>query len=168
MQQKIQETMDGLKDFQQKTVEYVFDQFYSKGRNKMLIADEVGLGKTIVAKGILAKAYEQFIPTPTKPGFKVVYICSNQALARQNLRKLNFTDIPAAIDYSDEDDRLTALAFEGKALNEHLNFSIKAFTPATSFDDKTHAGKADERILLYRLLYMYEDLENDRNSLKCL
>ena len=166
MQQKIEDTMAGLKDFQLKTVEYVFDQLYSNGRDKMLIADEVGLGKTIVAKGILAKAYEQFIPTARKPVFKVVYICSNQALARQNLRKLNFTDIPEAIDYSDEDDRLTALAYEAKAVNRDLDFSIKAFTPATSFDDKTHAGKADERILLYRLLYAYADIKDDKNSLK--
>ncbi len=166
MKGKIQHTMNGLKDFQLKTVEYIFDQLYNKGKSKMLVADEVGLGKTIVAKGVLAKAFEQFIPSIKKPGFKVVYICSNQALARQNLRKLNFTDIPEAIDYSDEDDRLTALAYEAKAGDTDLNFSIKAFTPATSFDDKTHAGKADERILLYRLLYQYADISPHKNSLK--
>lgn len=43
------------KDFQRSTVDYVYDQLYIKGRDKMLVADEVGLGKTIVAKGIIAK-----------------------------------------------------------------------------------------------------------------
>ena len=47
MEEKIQETLAGLKDFQAKTVDFVFEQLYGKKRNKMLIADEVGLGKTI-------------------------------------------------------------------------------------------------------------------------
>lgn len=158
----IQNTLNGLKDFQRKTVDYVYDQLYKKGRDKMLIADEVGLGKTIVAKGILARTFADFEPTNKKPLFKVIYICSNMALARQNLRKLNFTEDPTAIDYSEQDDRLTALAYEPNCANENLTFTIKAFTPATSFDDRTSAGKADERILLYRLLYKYSEIHNGR------
>ena len=50
--------------------------------------------------------------------------------------------------------------------NSSSLFRIKAFTPATSFDDKTHAGKVDERILLYRLLYSYADLNPFATSLK--
>lgn len=166
MEDKIQETLAGLKDFQAKTVDFVFKQLYGKGRNKMLIADEVGLGKTIVAKGLIAKAFGQFQPTSTKKAFNVIYICSNQALARQNLKKLNFSGDPLAIDYSEEDDRLTGLAYISAKEEQGFPFRIKAFTPATSFDDKTHAGKADERILLYRLLYKYSDFDPFRNSLK--
>lgn len=166
MEDKIQETLAGLKDFQAKTVDFVFQQLYGKGRNKMLIADEVGLGKTIVAKGLIAKAFGQFEPTSTKKTFNVIYICSNQALARQNLKKLNFSGDPLAIDYSEEDDRLTGLAYISAKEEQGFPFRIKAFTPATSFDDKTHAGKADERLLLYRLLYKYSDFDPLRNSLK--
>jgi len=166
MKEKIQETLAGLKDFQLKTVDYVFEQLYVKGRSKMLIADEVGLGKTIVAKGIIAKAFDQFTPTASKKVFNVIYICSNQALARQNLRKLNFSGNNLAIDYSDDDDRLTGLAYISAKEVEQFPFRIKAFTPATSFDDKTHAGKADERVLLYRLLYSYSDFKPLSNSLK--
>lgn len=166
MQEKIQETLEGLKDFQAKTVDYVFEQLYVKGRSKMLIADEVGLGKTIVAKGIIAKAFGQFTPAPTKNVFNVIYICSNQALARQNLKKLNFSGNELATDYSEDDDRLTGLAYISAKEEKQFPFRIKAFTPATSFDDKTHAGKADERILLYRLLYSYSDLKPHGNSLK--
>ena len=43
-------------------------------RPKMLIADEVGLGKTIVAKGIIAKAFEKFKPKQNKRSFNVIYI----------------------------------------------------------------------------------------------
>lgn len=166
MKEKIQETLAGLKDFQLKTVDYVFNQLYVKGRSKMLIADEVGLGKTIVAKGIIAKAFGQFTPTPNKKVFNVIYICSNQALARQNLKKLNFSGDHLAIDYSEDDDRLTGLAYISAKEEQQFPFRIKAFTPATSFDDKTHAGKADERVLLYRLLYSYSDFKPLSNSLK--
>jgi hypothetical protein len=166
MKEKIQETLAGLKDFQLKTVDYVFKQLYVKGRGKMLIADEVGLGKTIVAKGIIAKAFGQFTPTPNKKVFNVIYICSNQALARQNLKKLNFSGDNLAIDYSEDDDRLTGLAYISAKEEQQFPFRIKAFTPATSFDDKTHAGKADERVLLYRLLYSYSDFKPLSNSLK--
>ncbi len=166
MKEKIRETLDGLKDFQRKTVDYVFEQLYINGRTKMLIADEVGLGKTIVAKGIIAKAFEKFVPKRNKPSFNVVYICSNQALAKQNLKKLNFTGNSLAIDYSNEDDRVTSLAYVSMKEERKITFKIKAFTPATSFDRKTHPGRASERILLYRLLYRYSDISKNMNCLK--
>jgi len=41
----------GLKDFQRATVDYVFDRFYGQDpTRRFLVADEVGLGKTLVAK----------------------------------------------------------------------------------------------------------------------
>lgn len=49
-----------LKAFQRKTVDYVFDRFYS-GPNttrQFLVADEVGLGKTMVARGVIARMIE--------------------------------------------------------------------------------------------------------------
>ena len=119
-----------------------------------------------MAKGIIAKAYREYLlhPQQGRTSFKVIYICSNQALANQNLRKLNFTDDEKVIDYSQDDDRLTALAYEQKQPVNALSFQIKAFTPATSFDDKTHAGRADERILLYRLLHEYQDFSKTRTA----
>jgi len=165
MKQKINDTLSGLKDFQVATMDYVYEQFYTVGRNRMLIADEVGLGKTIIAKGIIAKAYAAAIEKDPKSHFSVVYICSNQALAAQNLQKLNFTDDPGSIDFSSDDDRVTSLAYEG-GKPEAGSFMIKAFTPATSFDTKTHVGKADERVLLYRLLYQDPVLASSKNKLK--
>lgn len=166
LQDKIQETLSKLKDFQLKTVDYVFEQLYDKGRDKMLIADEVGLGKTIVARGIIAKGFSRFEAKPGKRTFNVVYICSNMALVKQNLKKLNFTDADQAIDIAEEDDRVTGLAYVKPKDELEFPFRIKAFTPATSFNDKTHAGKAEERILLYRLLYSYADFRGLTNRLK--
>ena len=50
-------TMATLKDFQKETVNRVIE-LYKSGRNRVLIADEVGLGKTVVARGVIARFAE--------------------------------------------------------------------------------------------------------------
>jgi hypothetical protein len=165
MKEKIEKTLSGLKDFQRKTVDYAIHQFDS-GRNRLLIADEVGLGKTIVAKGIIARLFEKSVFNKQKRKFNVVYVCSNLAIAKANIGKLNFTEDSSAITISGEDDRITSLAYSDSSDDTSRQFSIRAFTPATSFDDKTHAGRKDERVLLYRLLYDYADIAPYKNSLK--
>ena len=168
----IEKALAGLKDFQLETVNYTIKQFFENNKTKMLIADEVGLGKTIVSRGIVAKMYEKHLQSSikTKP-FNVVYICSNQAIAKQNIEKLNIfygEDASQVIDYSSTDDRITALAYEPKKQTSKFKFRIKAFTPATSFDHKTNVGRSDERVLLYRLLMNHEKLSDKKNSLKWL
>lgn len=165
MKDKIEKTLSGLKDFQRKTVDYAMHQ-YDSGRKRLLVADEVGLGKTIVAKGIVARLFEKAVLNEKKKKFNVVYVCSNQAIAKANVGKLNFTEDSSAITDSREDDRLTSLAYSDTSDDDSQQFSIRAFTPATSFDDKTHAGRKDERVLLYRLLYDYSDITPYKNSLK--
>ena len=54
--EQIEKTLAGLKDFQQASVERVIENFFSEGHSeRVLVADEVGLGKTIVAKGVIAQ-----------------------------------------------------------------------------------------------------------------
>ena len=50
LEQKGIEIMAGLKDFQRSTAERVFS-LLTTGHNRVLVADEVGLGKTLIAKG---------------------------------------------------------------------------------------------------------------------
>ena len=50
-----------LKDFQRKTVQHAFRRLYLAKKNcsrRFLVADEVGLGKTLVARGIIAKTIQ--------------------------------------------------------------------------------------------------------------
>ncbi|MEZ5001431.1 MAG: DEAD/DEAH box helicase [Chitinophagales bacterium] len=164
----IENTMNTLKDFQKATVIHVMEKM-NAGQQKFLIADEVGLGKTIVAKGILAKMYEQEY-SATKE-FKVIYICSNQALAKQNIEKLNFIkeDDPyssSIIDYNAQDDRLTSLAYKPNKKKSKYGLSIRALTPGTSFDTKRGRGRSDERVLLYRLLLSHKALKSRKTALK--
>ena len=78
--------MGGLKDFQQATVERI-DYLYRHDQRRVLVSDEVGLGKTLIARGTVAKL-AKLRREEGDSLFKVVYICSNAAIADQNLRKL--------------------------------------------------------------------------------
>ena len=78
--------MGGLKDFQKKTVERI-DYLFRSGKMRVLVSDEVGLGKTLIARGTISKLALQRREADDNL-VKVVYICSNGAIADQNLAKL--------------------------------------------------------------------------------
>src|SRR5687767_14251922 len=80
--------LDRLKDFQRQTVEYVFRRMYTDDdyTRRFLVADEVGLGKTMIARGLIAKALDHLWEKVDR--IDVVYICSNGDIARQNVNKL--------------------------------------------------------------------------------
>src|ERR1700682_3565552 len=78
-----------LKTFQRRTVDYVFDRLYGDTDpvRQFLVADEVGLGKTMVARGVIARTIEKLWDSSDR--IDILYICSNQAIAAQNLNRLN-------------------------------------------------------------------------------
>src|SRR5690606_23690404 len=78
-----------LKSFQRRTVDYVFDRFYDGDSPafQSLVADEVGLGKTLVARGVIARAIEHLWDKTDR--IDILYICSNHASAAQNPNRLN-------------------------------------------------------------------------------
>ena len=80
-----------LKDFQRTTVDYVFDRLYGNEHpvDRFLVADEVGLGKTLVARGLIARTIDHLWEHVDR--IDIVYICSNAAIARQNVSRLNPT-----------------------------------------------------------------------------
>jgi hypothetical protein len=136
-----------LRDFQRATVEYVFARLYGDDDpvRRFLVADEVGLGKTLVARGLVAKVVDRLWDEVQR--IDIVYICSNASIARQNVSRLNITD-------SDDlalPSRITLLPATIKDLKRNrLNFV--SFTPGTSFSLRSRLGTAQERALLYWLL----------------
>jgi hypothetical protein len=80
----------GLKPFQRRSVDYVYDRLYGlQYSRRFLLADEVGLGKTLVARGVIAKAIDHLWDKVER--LDIVYICSNHDIARQNINRLNVT-----------------------------------------------------------------------------
>ena len=137
-----------LKDFQRRTVERVHQRFwlddhYSK---RFLVADEVGLGKTLVARGVIARTIDHLWDSDTVDRIDIVYICSNTRIAAQNLRRLNVGG-----ETFDHADRLTLLPTAVKNLQRNkVNFV--SFTPGTSFHISETGGKVQERVLLHHML----------------
>jgi len=137
----------GLKDFQRESVEYVFRRLYldQDAARRFLLADEVGLGKTLVARGLIARVVDHLWDNTER--VDIVYICSNADIARQNINKLNLT---GQREFSLA-SRITLLPITLKELKKNkLNFV--SFTPGTSFDLKSSLGTQRERALLYWLL----------------
>ena len=109
------------------------------------MADEVGLGKTMVAKGVIAKTVEHLWDTDKR--IDIVYICSNSQIARQNLSRLNVVG-GSEVRHA---DRLTLLPKVIRNLrDQRINFV--SFTPGTSFQVGSSGGAYPERVLLYWML----------------
>jgi len=151
----VNEALSRLKDFQRDTVDYVFRRLYTDSESdrasRFLIADEVGLGKTLVARGIIARAVDYLWDSVDR--IDVVYICSNLAIAQQNIDRLNIT--------ADREfqlaSRLTLLPVTVQELKGNkLNFV--SLTPGTSFDLRSRLGKKKERAVLHELLQEHWDV----------
>lgn len=139
--------LSGLKDFQLATVEHVFARLYTDPdySRRYLVADEVGLGKTLVARGVIAKTID-FLWERTER-IDIVYVCSNVDIARQNINRLNVSEYKNfALSSRITLLPLTVAELEGSRVN------FVSFTPGTSFDLKRSSGTARERALLYWML----------------
>lgn len=147
--------LSGLKDFQRDTVDYVFRRMYldDDQTHRFLVADEVGLGKTLVARGIIARTVEHLWENTER--IDVIYICSNTDIARQNINRLNVTNTQDFVLSS----RITMLPTQLRDLAQNkLNFV--SFTPGTSFNLHSTLGVKSERVLLYWLLDQVWDISS--------
>ena len=158
---KIEEKiMGGLKDFQQATVNRIFYLFKEKKQTRVLVSDEVGLGKTLIASGTVARV-AKLRRDEGDDLFKVVYICSNAAIADQNLQKLRITH-----------EAKTESASSSRLSMQHLNIFMQEndpelldryiqlipLTPDTSFRMTTGSGTVNERALMFAILRRLPEL----------
>lgn len=143
-----QPVLDSLMDFQRDTVEYAFHRLFEApdSTDRFLVADEVGLGKTMVARGVAAKTIEHLQRQGVKR-IDIIYVCSNAAIAQQNVSRLRMPGISDPVNL----DRLTMLALNIDELNNR-DVSLVAFTPGTSFQVKNTLGRSEERALVMALL----------------
>lgn len=139
--------MGSLRDFQRATARWVFSRMFDEDDPalRFLVADEVGLGKTHVAKGVVAQVIDH-LGTIGDERHDIVYICSNSAIARQNLRKL----VPKGVPLLDSVDRLTMLPIAD--LDREHPVNLLAITPGTSLNFGWSTGKKEERALVYTVL----------------
>jgi hypothetical protein len=149
-----------LTAFQRATVDHVTRRFYGPTPSRrFLVADETGLGKSVVARGVVARTIEALQHDPNVERIDVVYVCSSADLAQQNITRLDVTGDPHLPFAS----RLTLLAKHAQQLavgggrfTKPVN--LISFTPGTSFDMGWQTGKAEERAMLFLLLERLLDL----------
>ena len=151
----VDEILKPLKPFQRRTVDHAFRRLFveADSTSRFLVADEVGLGKTLVARGIIARTIDHLWDDVER--IDIVYICSNASIARANLPKLR---IGGASERSFAlATRLTMLATELSSRDDGSGFlknklNFVSFTPRTSFDMGHSGGQRMERELLFHLL----------------
>lgn len=139
-----------LKIFQRRTVDYVFDRLYGQDDpvRQFLVADEVGLGKTMVARGVIARMIEHLWDNTKR--IDILYICSNQAIAAQNLNRLNVLGrrelaLPTRIT-------LIPLQMRDQTDLDSNKVNFISLTPGTTFDLRSATGVTQERAFLFHLL----------------
>lgn len=163
------QTVDGLKDFQKATVERV-STLFKNGQNRVLVADEVGMGKTLVARGVIAKTARICLEKQQKL-FKVVYVCSNQNIAKQNLRKLDINNTVTAESVTDtrlsmQHLRITEQSFDPAILQGFIH--LIPLTPETSFKMTSGRGNVNERALMFSILRRMHFVRMYLNELESL
>ncbi len=138
------------KPFQQATIYAAIRAFKKKNKaRRFLVADEVGLGKTIVARGIIESlAIERDRP------LRVFYICSNLSIAKQNLSKL--------VSFLPGEERNGAIATVDRPSlmpthepPDHNLVQVFSLTPDTALPTRRRGrreGRAEERALGLALL----------------
>ena len=156
----VEASLKPLKPFQRRTVDHAFHRMFEApgGTGRFLVADEVGLGKTLVARGIIARAIDHLWNHVER--IDIVYICSNGSIARANLPKLQ-------VGGADERSfalatRLTMLATElvhreGESGLAGSKLNFVSFTPGTSLNIGHSTGQGREREVLFQLLHPLMD-----------
>ena len=135
------------KDFQEATAMRIVDLFTSNHK-RVLLADEVGLGKTIVAKTVVEKIGE--LCQEKGADYVVVYICSNAGIADQNCSKLGI-DNEHQVRVSEGRLSMQHLKFE--EMKQKGNVRLIPMTPATSLQMRSGVGTAYERALAYLIMH---------------
>lgn len=145
--------MNGLKDFQRDTVAYILDRYFGTDpTRRFLVADETGLGKSVIAGGVVAALIDRLENDDTVTRIDIIYICSNQDVAEQNLVRLAGPHhAPYAMSsrltlLGRELPRLATQPQQGKLVN------LVSFTPGTSFAPGWRTGKVEERAMIHRLI----------------
>ena len=130
--------MSTAKPFQVATIKAALRALRSgTGSRRFLVADEVGLGKTIVVREVIRTMMEAK-QAKGEGSFRVFYVCSSLAIAAQNR-----TNLLKVLEKSERDaarcevDRLTLAPTQ--RLPDTLRLHLYTLTPDTSIPDR--AGK---------------------------
>ncbi|HWL69436.1 MAG TPA: DEAD/DEAH box helicase [Geminicoccus sp.] len=141
-----------LAPFQQATVDVAVEHL-SAGARRFLVADEVGLGKTVIARKVAERLRRK------GRCFNLLYLCPSLEIVGQNRPKLvSLTGIDVK-EYSSGEDRLSLVP--GALPDEGNGYRVFTFTPETSlpgWKPGPRTGRKAERAVIRAILDRYDAL----------
>lgn len=165
-------TADRIADiFRQATIDTNGNEIKSGGQRRVLLADEVGLGKTHVASAVIDRVREMRRAV-NDDMFRVVYVCSNMSIANQNIEKLGIKNKADVTESRLSMQHLTIRERETKIANSEsgkMGEIIIPLTPSTSFSLRGNSkGNAAERALIVTILERFDEFSNFQHHLSRL
>ena len=146
------------KDFQIHSAERIEEIFYNAiheggKQRRVLLADEVGLGKTIIAREVISRVRE-IRKGVDDDMYRVIYVCSNLNIANQNVGKLglndslNVSESRLSLQYLVLQEKIKQLKDDGEYGDGKMPELLIPLTPGTSFNT-SNCGNIEERALIY-------------------
>jgi len=149
--------MSEPKDFQRATAERIAAIFAEGKQRRVLLADEVGLGKTIMARQVIDKV-RVLRKSVNDDMYRVVYICSNMNIVNQNIEhlgikeKMNTSESRLSMQHLKLEEMMHKLKDENLYGEGKMPELLIPLTPGTSFSLTTGIGNLPERALMYSIL----------------
>lgn len=153
----------GAKEFQIATADRIEEIYRSGKQKRVLLADEVGLGKTIVAREVIDRV-RHIRMDANDDMYRVVYVCSNINIVQQNTSNLGMKD---KLDISESRLSMQHLLIQekvaelkkqgkyredGKYANGEMPELLIPLTPGTSLTMSQGCGNMNERALMYNMI----------------
>lgn len=154
--------------FREATIDADGKEIKTGGQRRVLLADEVGLGKTHVASAVIERVREMR-KRINDDMFRVVYVCSNMSIANQNIEKLGVKNKADVTESRLSMQHLTIREREAKIVdpeNDKMGEIIIPLTPSTSFSLRgSSKGNANERALIAIILGLFNEFSEFRTQL---
>lgn len=154
--------------FREATIDADGKEIKTGGQRRVLLADEVGLGKTHVASAVIERVREMRRRI-NDDMFRVVYVCSNMSIANQNIEKLGVKNKADVTESRLSMQHLTIREREAKIVdpeNDKMGEIIIPLTPSTSFSLRgSSKGNANERALIAIILGRFDEFSEFKPQL---
>lgn len=150
------------KDFQKATADRIADIFRKGEQRRVLLADEVGLGKTVMAREVIDRVRDIRI-SKNDDMYRVIYVCSNMSIVNQNIESLgieNRMDISESrlsmqhLKLAEYMKSLDGYRADGRYDEENkMPELLIPLTPGTSFYQTNGQGTVSERAMIYAVIH---------------
>lgn len=164
------------KEFQKATADRIEEIFREGKQKRVLLADEVGLGKTIIAREVIDRV-RQIRSDVHDDMFRVVYVCSNINIVHQNTKnlgmqkQLDISESRLSMQHLIIHEEMAALKEEGKYREDGIYEEgmmpelLIPLTPGTSLTMSSGYGNMNERALMYNILIRMDELKEHKGFL---